>query len=272
MIVHPELRVLALRTPTLPPATHTNCYLLGRSAVTVVDPASPWPGEQERLLAALREEPVARVFLTHHHGDHVGGAVALAEALGVPIAAHPRTAELLVGQVPVTEFFDEGDVLATDEGDWTFWHTPGHASGHLCLVNPERRAVVAGDMVAGEGTIVLEPPEGNLAQYLASLERLRALDPTVLFPAHGPDLREANAVLDYYVQHRHMRTAQIRAALASLGEADLPGLVEAVYGDTIPSFIKPVAARQVLCHLLWLADRGEVRRKEGDRFTEVRDG
>lgn len=262
MILHPELRVLPLRTPTLPPATHTNCYLLGRGAVTVIDPASPWPEEQERLFEALRYEPVERIFLTHHHQDHVGGAVDIARRLGVPIAAHRRTAALLEGQVPVQQHFDEGDVLATDNGRWTCWHTPGHASGHLCLVDLERRAVVAGDMVAGEGTIVLDPPEGELGKYLESLERLRALDPTVLFPAHGPDLRAATAVLDYYIAHRHLRTDSVRAALQALGEAEIPAIVEAVYGDTIPEMVKPVAARQVLCHLLWLRERGELRQGE----------
>lgn len=266
MIVHPELRVLPLRTPTLPPATHTNCYVLGRRAVTVVDPASPWPDEQARLFEALRGEPVERVFLTHHHQDHVGGAVDLAARLGVPIAAHRRTAELLRGQVPVDEFFAEGDALVTDTERWTMWHTPGHASGHLCLVDLDRRAVVAGDMVAGEGTIVLDPPEGDLGQYLDSLQRLLALEPTVLFPAHGPDLREASALLEMYIAHRHMRTAQILAALSGLGEAELPAIVEAVYGDTIPDFIRPVAERQVLCHLLWLAERGELRGGEGGRY------
>lgn len=270
LVSHPELRVFPVRTPTLPPATHTNCYVLGAQALTIVDPASPWEEEQEALALALDTlcaggARVERVLLTHHHGDHVGGAQALAARYGVPILAHARTAERLRGHVAVQQIVEEGEVLRTDHGAWVALHTPGHASGHLCLWDPAQRAVVAGDMVAGVGTIVLEPPEGVLAQYLDSLERLRALGAAVLFPAHGPDLRDPEAVLGHYIQHRHQRTAQVRAALGD-GAASPEELVERVYGDTIPRFIYPVAAAQVRCHLAWLAERGEVR-DEGARWA-----
>ena len=110
-----------VRTPTLPPATHTNCWVVGKGLLTVVDPASPWEDEQTRLFESLRSrmdagERVERLFLTHHHADHVSGAVDLKERLAglgfdVPIAAHPETATLLLGEVAVDDLVHDGDVL-----------------------------------------------------------------------------------------------------------------------------------------------------------------
>src|SRR5687767_405109 len=121
--VGPGIRVLALRTPTLPPAAHTNVYLVGPEAgpVAVVDPGSPYPDQQAILDDVLAKIPIELVLLTHHHGDHTGGAVALAARWGVPIAAHPATARRLAGRVPVTREIHDGDVI---HGALAI-HTPG---------------------------------------------------------------------------------------------------------------------------------------------------
>jgi len=261
------LDVLPLRSPTLPPATHTNTYLLGRRSVTLVDPATPWDDERARLEAALtaRDLQVERVFLTHHHPDHVGAAAWVRERYQVPVVAHARTRELLEGEVVVDELMDEGDVLVTDAGEWTALHTPGHATGHLCLHDTVSDAVIAGDMVAGVGTIVLAPPEGNLEHYLTHLDRLRALKPSVLWPAHGDAIRDAVGLLTEYIDHRHMRTRQVRAALRQVQQGGPDDLVPIIYPDLHP-MIRPVAAQQVLCHLQWLAERGEVC-KVGESWT-----
>lgn len=250
--------LVALRTPTLPPATHTNCVVLGDGAVTLVDPASPWPEEQAGLFAwvAGLGLPVERVFLTHHHHDHVGAAEAVRRELGVPVVAHPITATLLAGAVEVDAVLDDGDVLRCGDQAWRAVYTPGHAPGHLCLWSEERGVLVAGDMVAGEGTIVLDPSEGHLGSYLASLERLVALEPRVVVPAHGPALEPGVERLRWYLEHRHERTAQVRRALAA-GARRPDDVVGHVYGDHVPPFVRPLAALQVCCHLQWLADRGE---------------
>lgn len=262
--VAPGVSVVPVRTPTLPPATHTNAVVLGQRRVTVVDPASPWEDEQEALARALQGLEVEAILLTHHHMDHVGGVEDLRCRTGAPVVAHPGTAERV--RFPVDRLLLEGERWETDAGTWRALHTPGHAPGHLCL---EREGVVvAGDMVAGVGTIVLDPPEGDLSLYLHSLERLRALEPRVLIPAHGPALTEALTLLETYIAHRHLRTGQVRQALAAREPAAPAELVPLIYGPLSP-LIEAVAARQVLCHLRWLCVQGEALEIETDRFVRT---
>lgn len=257
--------VFPVRTPTLPPATHTNVWVLGDHHVIVVDPASPYPEEQARLDEAMEMFMVEKIFLTHHHLDHVGGAEDLKARTGAPIVAHALTAER-VG-FAVDEIIEDGDVLATDAGFWRAVHTPGHASGHLCLHNPGLGMLVAGDMVAGVGTILLDPPEGNLGLYLDSLAGLKKLAPRTLLPAHGPPINDGVGCLQEYIDHRHMRTQQVRDTLRERPAAKPSDLVPVIYAD-IPSSFYTIAARQVLCHLQWLHAQEEVT-LDGERYTVV---
>lgn len=243
--------VLPLRTPTLPPATHTNCYRVGR---TIIDPASPWPEEQERLLAWAG--PVDRILLTHHHGDHVGGVEALRAATGAEVCAH-RDSRL---PFAVDRWLDDEERVDTGAGTLRCLHTPGHADGHLAFRVEETGEVIGGDLVAGVGTIVLAPPEGHLATYLASLLRVRELV-TVLHPAHGPALTDGPGAIDVYVAHRHHRTEQVRAALRA--GADSPETVAARVYAGIPGVDLALAASQARAHLHWLIETGEAAEVEG---------
>jgi glyoxylase-like metal-dependent hydrolase (beta-lactamase superfamily II) len=257
--VAPGIRVLALRTPTLPPAAHTNVYLVGPQAgpVAVIDPGSPYPEQQAILDRVLADVPPVAILLTHHHGDHVGGAAALAERWSVPIAAHPGTARRLAGRITVTEAIEDGD----DAYGATAIFTPGHAEGHLCFA--VGGATIAGDMVAGLGTILIDPGEGDMAVYLASLERLLARPQMTLLPAHGPALPDGHGKLREYLSHRRMRESRVTAALRdtprTLGE-----LVAEAYSDT-PRALWALAERSLLAHLVKLGreqraiDRGDGR-------------
>jgi endoribonuclease LACTB2 len=251
--VAPGIRVLALRTPTLPPAAHTNSYLVGpdQGPQLLVDPGSPYPDQQGVLDAVLAAEaaagrPLATVLLTHHHGDHVGGASAVAARWGVPIAAHARTARRLAGRVAVARELADGETI---DGVRCI-HTPGHADGHLCF--ELGGAVIAGDMVAGIGWILIDPDEGDMAEYLESLRKLLALPATMLLPAHGPAIADAPAKLREYLAHRTMREDKVVAALEARGEATLDELVPDVYADT-PRILWPLAARSLRAHLDKLA-------------------
>ena len=277
--VLPNIVVVPLKTPTLPPATHTNTYLLGGERWIIVDPATYTSEEREKLLEAIDEHAKGRVeaiVLTHHHADHIGSASWLADRLSVPIRAHPITRTLLAGKVPITETLDEGDTLdlGLDARGRHFLlsvlFTPGHAPGHIVLVDEREgaRALIAGDMVAGLGSIIIDPPDGNMATYLMQLTRLLALPDKILLPAHGPLVVGSHRKLSAYIEHRNARESLI---LDALGTGELlkhpVDLLDKAYADT-PRFLHPLAARSCLAHLEKLAAEGRVTR-EGNQFRRT---
>jgi glyoxylase-like metal-dependent hydrolase (beta-lactamase superfamily II) len=259
--VAPGIRVLALRTPTLPPAVHTNVYLVGPEAgpVAVVDPGSPYPDQLAILDQVLASIPPAAILLTHHHGDHVGGAAELAARWSVPIAAHPATARRLAGRISVTQLIDDGEVVYGA----TAMATPGHAEGHLCYTVGD--AMIAGDMVAGVGTILIDPGDGDMAVYLASLERMLARPAMTLLPAHGPAIPDGHGKLREYLAHRRLREARVIAALRERPRA-LAELVAEAYDDT-PRALWPLAERSLLAHLVKLAREQRAIEDSGGRWS-----
>lgn len=266
-VIAPGITSFAVRTPTLPPATHTSCYVIGDRELVLVDPASPYEDEQQALDRQLDDwaaqgRVVVSIWLTHHHGDHVGDAQRLAERLGVPVAAHEATAERLDGRVRVDRTLRDGDVLALAGAPRCVLRavfTPGHAPGHLCFLEEQSGALVAGDMVAGVGTILIEPSEGNMNDYLASLARMKTLAPRLLLPAHGPVITNPATRLDEYVTHRLWRERRVVDALERLGASTSAALVPVAYAD-VPRAIFPLAERSLIAHLVKLVEDGRAER------------
>lgn len=268
----PGIITLPLVTPTLPPAAHTNAFLLGHGEVVLVDPGSPLPEQQRALLDALADAQtqglrLKAIWLTHHHPDHVGAVEAVRAAFRVPVLAHEATAARLA-----TATFGDGafgrDALEVDgllEADQRITlagtptmtlrvlHTPGHAPGHLAFLEESTGCLIAGDLVAGLGTIVIDPPDGDMSAYLDSLTRVAALAPRVLFPAHGPPLYDAVRQLKKLKQHRLWREERIHEAWEQ-GKRTLDELVAAVYPDLDPR-AQPLAERQVAAHVDRLRDQ-----------------
>ncbi len=270
----PGLRLVLLRTPTLPPATHTNCLIVGDgSEVVVIDAASPYADEQQRLDGILDElaaegRRVRELILTHHHHDHSSGAQHLADRLGVGIAAHARTRELLEGKVNVTRTLSDGELIelpadlpGSRPRRLRVWLTEGHADGHLVFQEEETGSVIAGDMVAGIGTILVDPPEGKMALYLESLAKLKALDGSLIYPSHGPPIGDPASYVQKIIDHRLAREAKVLAALEA-GPSDIEGVLPKAYDDKPPA-IYPLAARAALAHLEKLELEGAVSR-DGD--------
>ncbi len=258
------VKLVPLRTLTLPPATHTNAYVLGTRALVVVDPGSADDAETDRLVALLEQlkaegATLEAVVLTHHHGDHVGGLQRLVARLGCPVWSHPRTADRL--GVKTDRLLADGDVLQLGEMRWRVLHTPGHAQGHICLYDEASRAAVVGDMVAGIGTIVIDPPEGEMTDYLAQLRRLEALPVTTLYPSHGPAIPDGPGKLAEYLKHRLWREEKVLAALTADGSS-LEDLVPKAYDD-VTAFVLPIAERSTLAILGKLQKDGKVTLEAG---------
>lgn len=269
--VAPHVWVLACRTPTLPPATHTNSYLIGSGQCVLIEPAPNDPAEQERLVAWVEDarehgkEPVA-IIATHHHDDHVGGASALRRRLALPLWAHRETADRM--KAPVDRYLEEGCAVELDGPEPMVLQavfTPGHAPGHLCFFETRSGAMVVGDMVASVGTIIVEPGDGDMTAYLASLERMRSFDATQLLPAHGEPIADAESHLVSYIKHRMMREAKVEAALASKSEATSRELVPLAYDDAPPT-VWPLATLSTEAHLIKLEREGRAERLPEGRW------
>lgn len=269
-----------LRTPTKPPATHTNCYLVGRSEFVVIDPASPYEEEQAALAACVDNmlaegRRLREIVLTHHHPDHVAGVESLRQHLcgRVSVAAHRLTADALGGAVRVDRFIEEGDVIAL-AGEPSLalraMHTPGHTRGHLSFYEERTQSLITGDNIVGLGSVLIEPSEGSMRDYLHSLERYRQLLPRVrvLFGGHGPAIGNPRAKIEEYIAHRLEREAGILRAVRE-GAATPPEIVARVYTDVSPKLYN-WAERAVLAHLEKLESDGLVSRVDGQFVAEAR--
>jgi glyoxylase-like metal-dependent hydrolase (beta-lactamase superfamily II) len=234
----------------------------------IVDPAPL--GEDGALALALEVEAlgaaVEEIWLTHHHHDHIGGAAFLAARWGASVRAHPATMDRLP-ELSFGEPLLDGDHEILGGEDWEVLHTPGHARGHLAFRARTSRTLVAGDLVAGQGTVVIDPPEGDMADYLETLGRLAVGGVGVVIPAHGPAMMDGEAALLQVIAHRQAREGQVLGALIGRTRGRALDLVPEVYPE-VPSFWHGLAARQVLAHLLKLEGEGRVRRLGSDGIGE----
>lgn len=266
----PGVFMAPVDSPTLLPATTTNCLIIGEGRLYVVDPAAVSTSEQDRLVAKLTELVVAgaaldSILLTHHHRDHVGAVSRLSRHFGIPVRAHALT----YPRLPNDDYLmgtplKEGDRLelgTAPDGtpDWHLevLHTPGHARDHLCFIESRYRAAIVGDMLSTVSTILIDPPEGHMATYLQSLERLLSVPLTTLYPAHGPAHRDGHGLIRYFLSHRRQREQRIKDSLSN-EPASMDALLPKAYGDVSPE-VYPVAIRALAAGLEKLSEEGFAR-------------
>ena len=270
--VHPGFVLVPQKTPTLAPATHTNCLLIGGPELLVVDPGSDDPDELARLDKAIDRllaegRRVHGTLVTHHHGDHWKGVEHVRKRFGGPVYAHAWTAPKVGADHPL-QGGETIELAATPGGqEWRLEvvFTPGHTPGHLALYEPVSGTIVAGDLVSGLSTVIVDPPDGDMAAYVASLEAMLARPSTLLLPAHGPPIGGPRHRLKHLIEHRSWRENRITAALDQ-GPRAMAEIVAAAYDDT-PVERHGLAARSALAHLLKLEREGKVARDDAERWS-----
>lgn len=275
--IRPYITLFPQYSLTLPPATHTNCYLIGHDELLVVEPATSQDWSESALRVFLQDQiesgkRLKSVVLTHHHHDHVGGVADLVEHFNLEVWAHAETASRI--SLPVSRLLEDGDLIELDGGVCLeVFHTPGHAPGHIVLLDERSSSLVVGDMVAGTGSIVIDPEDdGDMSEYLESLQLIRDLAPSCLLPSHGPVIGGTVAKIDEYVSHRLMREGLILSAVTG-DKRSLKQIVEQSYADT-PTFLKEgpyggLAGRSALAHLNKLAKDGRVTGDRESGFNRI---
>ncbi len=243
----------------------TNTYLIGTgSRPLLLDTGQGLPQYVPVLDRAVEEtRPAAglqQIVLTHGHADHIGGVDSVQRRFG-PLAVAKKPWDKLDGGL-VVEGVDEGSEIETDGATIRAIWTPGHAWDHLYWYMPEERALFTGDVVLGAGTTVI-PPDGDLADYLASLRRLLTYDAAIIYPAHGPAIHSPREKIESYLAHRALRDEQIVAGLRD-GVRTISALVKRMYID-VPEFLHAAAAMSVAAHLRKLEREGTVR-SQGDEW------
>lgn len=276
-----QLRPRTFLAPNASPLTldGTITYVVGRRTVAIIDPGSADPGHLETLAAIAADATRTVIIVTHDHPDHSTGALELADRTGAALlgghagrsggrggmggdtkTVEPSGVRRTRGEAAHAAgggLLADGVRVRTDEGDLVVVRTPGHAPDHISLHWPEASAIFCGDlMMGGLDTAVVAAPEGDIGAYLTSLERLKSLHPSVIYPAHGPPFTEPGETIDRYIRHRQERLEQVRAALEE-GADEVSGITDRVYGDSMDPALRPFAEAAVEAYLAYLraADR-----------------
>lgn len=234
----------------------TNTYLVGIDEVAVIDPGPDDPEHLDAIVNAAGDR-INWILCTHTHPDHSPGAAGLQERTGAEVLAFDDRDGLVCDRT-----LADGDSIEGTEFTLTAVHTPGHASNHLCFMLERVRWLFAGDHIMDGSTVVITPPDGDMAQYLESIERLRNWRPKIkaIAPAHGHLIEDPMAKFDEYLTHRRAREDQVVRSLSSVGAdgVDTAALVADIYVD-VPDFLHPAARFSVWAHLRKLADEGRAK-------------
>ena len=252
-----RVRRLTCPNPGMMTGPGTNTYLVGDRDVAVIDPGPEHDAHLNAIVEASAGD-IRWIIATHTHGDHSPNAARLAERTGAEVVGYSAKD----GFVP-TRTAGDGDVVAGAGFTLRAVHTPGHASNHLCWLLEEENLLFSGDHVMSGSTVVITPPDGDMAEYLASLARVKAMGVAGIAPGHGAFIADPDAVLSQYIEHRSAREAAIASALSAMSEGSIEEIVSRVYVD-VPEALHPVARYSVWAHLRKLVSEGAVATTDRD--------
>ena len=230
----------------------TNTYLVGKEEVTVIDPG---PAMQEHIDVITAAAPnIKQILVTHTHPDHSPGVRLLKEKLDIPAYGMLTNSSKNQDQTFNPErILDDGEVFQEEEFTIEVVHTPGHASNHLCFILKEEKLIFTGDHIMNGSTVVIGPPDGNMKQYIQSLEKLKEYDIEKIAPGHGELLENPHEVADWIINHRLEREKKVFHALQEATKGTPDSLVEKVYDD-VDSSLFPIAKASLLAHLIKLEE------------------
>ena len=246
----------------------TNTYLVGREDLTLIDPG---PNIKEHIDEIIRvgENKIKRILVTHTHTDHSPAALPISKVLDVPMYGR-----LIDGESSWEDetfipdvILNDADIIKTDEYTLEVIHTPGHASNHLCFLIKELNCLITGDHIVDGSTVVIGPPDGNMADYLESLNKLFKYKIDCLAPGHGNFMYEPKKVIESIIRHRLSREAKVLRRLEDVGDIDLESLTAIVYDD-VPEQLHPIAKFSLEAHLLKLLNEGVIK-KDNNNFAKI---
>ena len=266
--VSPLIRRVVANNPGPFTFKGTGTYIVGRGEVAVIDPGPDDPAHLAAILAAVEGERITHILITHHHSDHSPLAGPLKAATGATIygcavAGHEAedTGEVKMEAGHDLDFRPDVSLCGGGEVSGPGWTieaipTPGHTSNHICYALGEENCLFSGDHIMGWSTTVITPPDGDMTDYLQSLQRIRDRNFQTLWPTHGPPIRKVDAFIAAYAEHRQERVDQILGALKA-GPGRIRDLVPRLYAD-VDARLHPAAARSMLAAMIHLVRQGKL--------------
>ena len=241
----------------------TNTYLVGNEDVTVIDPGPAMEDHIDAILAASKN--IKQIVVTHTHPDHSPGVRLMKEKLDIPaFGMLTKSSKNQDTTFNPSRILEDGEVFHEDEFSLEVVHTPGHASNHLCFILREEKFIFTGDHIMNGSTVVIGPPDGNMKQYIESLEKLKDYDIEKIAPGHGEVLENPHQVADWIINHRLEREKKVFEALKDASKGTPDSLVEKVYDD-VDSSLFPIAKASLLAHLIKL-EEDKVIKQEGEEY------
>lgn len=246
----------------------TNTYLIGEHNLAVIDPGPALPAHLDAIVKALAGRPLKWIFVTHTHGDHSPGTGALKALTGAQVIglSPPEGASYQDDSFVPDDIFQHGETIQCDGFSVRLIHTPGHVSNHLCFLLEEDALLFTGDHILQGTTPVILPPDGDMSDYMRSLEQLKQIPLSALAPGHGEIMTEPQLMIDTLIRHRSRREQKVLSSLATLQPCTLDELVLLVYDDVAEHLI-PWAKKTLLAHLYKL--QREDRVSAGSAETQL---